>query len=369
MRKLNHKFPPQYFTHNPLKNTVDLFQWYSSAALLEYKMVLQTKNLILLLFLFYGCIPTKKTNPNLPYLIIKNINIVDVLKGEIVLNQDVVVKNKVIYFIGKSFLESVPPHSIYINGKGKYLTPSLWDMHFHLCWDAHNDTLLYPILLKNGITGIRDMGGDLSIMQNFKENLKKDEIMGLEIFGAGPMIDGNPPVHSDFSLPVDDKTNMIATLDSLKNKGADFFKIYSLIKESQLKDISIYCMKNKTHFAGHLSEYIEPEMSISLGQKSVEHLNRLDDIWQINKNRLDSIGHLMHLKKTFICPTLITYQLKTKVKDSTIINKAYNKYIPTALGIDHRRCSPSHRNDHESQTLVSLLLQQRLPIECHSYVC
>ncbi|MBK8704190.1 MAG: amidohydrolase family protein [Saprospiraceae bacterium] len=280
-----------------------------------------------LLLLIIGCIPPKNTNPISPYLIIKNINIIDVLKGEIIPNQEVVVKNKLIYFIGKSFSGKVPSHSIYINGKGKYLSPSLWDMHFHLCWDKNNDTLLYSILLKNGITGIRDMGGDLIMMQRFKEKLKKS----LEIFGAGPMIDGNPPVYADFSLSVDDNTAMMAVLDSLKNKGADFFKTYSLIKEPQLKDISTYCTKNNTHFAGHLSEYIEPETSISLGQKSVEHLNRLDEIWQVNKNRLDSIGHLMQVKKTFICPTLITYQLKTKIKDSSIINKEYNKYIPTVL--------------------------------------
>ncbi|MBK6546250.1 MAG: hypothetical protein IPG12_13415 [Saprospiraceae bacterium] len=72
-------------------------------------------------------------------------------------------------------------------------------MHFHLCWDINNDTLLYPALLKNGITGIQRYGWrDLKIMSAFKrlENLNK-----LHIYGAGPMIDGNPPVYHDFSCP------------------------------------------------------------------------------------------------------------------------------------------------------------------------
>lgn len=270
----------------------------------------------------------QSTKQNSLILVIRNINVVDVLNSDVVPNLDVVVKNKIIYFIGKSFSESIPSNSISIDGTGKYLCPGLWDMHFHLCWDKNNDTLLFPALLKNGITGIRDMGGDLKIMNSFRmetQNFKP------EIYGAGPMIDGNPPVHTDFSLPVDDNTDMIVVLDSLKNNGADFFKPYSLIKEKQLRDISTYCAKNKMKFAGHLSEYIEPETSISLGQKSVEHLNRLDNIWDRSKNRLDSIANLMIDNKTFLCPTLITYQLKTKVRDTTIVNSNYSKYISVSL--------------------------------------
>ncbi len=283
---------------------------------------------LLFIVLLNGCATSKYCQLKSSILVIRNINVVDVLNGEVIPNQDVVVKNKAIYFIGSSFSEGIPSNSISLDGKGKYLCPGLWDMHFHLCWDKNNDTLLYPALLKNGITGIRDMGGDLKIMSSFKahsQNFKP------HIFGAGPMIDGNPPVHFDFSLPVDDNTNMTAVLDSLKNNGADFFKTYSLIKEKQLKDISSYCTKNNFKFAGHLSEYIEPETSISLGQKSIEHLNRLDNIWEDNKNRLDSIANLMKTNHTFLCPTLITYQLKTKVRDTSIVNRAYAKYISTSL--------------------------------------
>ncbi len=273
-------------------------------------------------------VKAQKPNYESSLLIIRNINVVDVTTGKILQKQDVVVKDQLIIFIGKSFTESVSTNPKYIDGKGKYLCPGLWDMHFHLCWDKNNNTLLYPALLKNGITGIRDMGGDLKIMNSFKAESQKFKP---DIYGAGPMIDGNPPVYFDFTLPVDDKTNITAVLGSLKNSGADFFKTYSLIKERQLRDISTYCSKNNIQFAGHLSEYIEPEISISLGQKSIEHLNRLDIIWADNKNRLDSIANLMKANHTFLCPTLITYQLKTKVRDTSIVNRTYSKYISASL--------------------------------------
>lgn len=145
------------------------------------------------------------------------------------------------------------------------------------------------------------------------------------------MIDGNPPVYRDFSLPVDDSSDITKLLDSLKNNGSDFFKTYSLIKEEQLKEISAYCKKNDLHFAGHLSEYIKPETSIVLGQKSIEHLNGLDEIWNESKCRFDSLIDLMLTNQTYVCPTIIIYQLKTKLRDTSIVNKEYSKYISPEL--------------------------------------
>ncbi len=262
------------------------------------------------------------------FLIIKNINVIDVNSGKVIKNKDVVVKGEFIYYIGSCFSEKTSANTKYIDGKGKYLCPGLWDMHFHLCWDSGNDTLLYPALLKNGITGIRDMGGDLKMMNDFKRLTPKTN---LNIFGSGPMIDGNPPVYRDFSLPVDDGSDITKLLDSLKNNGCDFFKTYSLIKQEQLEEISVYCKNNNFQFAGHLSEYVKPEISISLGQKSIEHLNGLDEIWNENKCRFDSLINLMLTHQTSVCPTIITYQLKTRLRDSAIVNKAYSKYISSVL--------------------------------------
>ena len=125
--------------------------------------------LLLLISIFYGNSSIGQINEaDTTFLVIHNIHIVDVTNGKILKNRDVVIKGQWIYYIGNAFSERKPADAKYIDGKGKYLCPGLWDMHFHMCWDINNDTLLYPALLKNGITGIRDMGGDLKIMNDFK---------------------------------------------------------------------------------------------------------------------------------------------------------------------------------------------------------
>ncbi|MBP7475287.1 MAG: amidohydrolase family protein [Pyrinomonadaceae bacterium] len=264
-------------------------------------------------------------------LSIKNVNVVDVMKGKIVRSQTVVIEGSVISFVGRSTPHEFPENSKTIDGSGKYLAPGLWDMHFHLCWAGDNDRLLYPILLRNGITGVRDMGGDAGVMRRFKAALASGEIEGPEIFGAGPMLDGDPPVYRDFSVALRSDTNIPTLLNGLRSNGVDFFKTYSLIREQQLKEIAEYCVKHDMTFAGHLSEYIEPETSISLGQRSVEHLNRLEEIWAADKSRIDRIGNAMASKGAFLCPTLITYKLKAAVRDHSIINDEYAKYIPQSL--------------------------------------
>lgn len=278
-----------------------------------------------------ACFSSSKQKTQTPILLIQNINIVDVESGKIIPSQQVLIKDSIIRFIGSSIPEKSKGNTIVINGTGKYLVPGLWDMHFHLCWMNNNDSLLFPVLLKKGITGIRDMGGDLQIMNSFKSRIKNKGMPAPEIYGAGPIIDGNPPVQPDFSLPVDDNTNMPHVLDSLSNKGAAFFKVYSLIKENQLRATADYCKTHHMQFEGHLSEYIDPKLSISLGQKSVEHLNRIFEIWQEDKAKLDEIGNMMVAQKSFLCPTVITYYLKTKLRDSSIVKPAYEQYITPSL--------------------------------------
>ena len=51
------------------------------------------------------------------------------------------------------------------DARGKFLIPGLWDMHTHIAGISANPAwsknVLLPLLVANGITGIRDMGGDL----------------------------------------------------------------------------------------------------------------------------------------------------------------------------------------------------------------
>jgi imidazolonepropionase-like amidohydrolase len=289
------------------------------------------------------------------YTVIRNVNIVDVIKGRIITHKTVIVKDSLIsvIFSNNNNNPAYPVNARIIDGTDKFLMPGLWDMHFHIAWDNSNDTALFELLLKYGITGIRDMGGSLSILNKFKKEIKEDPGASPEIFGAGPIIDGNPPVHKDFSLPVDSLTDLEYQLDSLVRNGVDFFKVYSLLRQPELEEISNYSKTSHIPFAGHLSEYTEPEASIKLGQKSIEHFNRLEDIWLIDKKRMSNIAKLMRNNNTWLCPTIITYFLKLHMIDPSIVNNSLEKYINPELKKEWLTARESRRKKLNAKELLS----------------
>jgi len=79
----------------------------------------------------------------------------------------VLVSGGVIEWIGDVADPQRPAHQdeLQLDARGKFLIPGLWDMHTHIAGisadPAWSKNILLPLLVASGITGIRDMGGDL----------------------------------------------------------------------------------------------------------------------------------------------------------------------------------------------------------------
>lgn len=60
---------------------------------------------------------------------------------------------------------NVPSHAETVEGEGGYLIPGLWDMHVHLFNNSsregtNNKDVYFPLLIANGVTGVRNMWTD-----------------------------------------------------------------------------------------------------------------------------------------------------------------------------------------------------------------
>lgn len=306
------------------------------------------------------CLCSCKVDQNEVFdIVISEVNVVDVVNGKIDTGQFVYIEGNRIFDIRDDLGGKERDGIKVIDGKGKYLLPGLWDMHFHLCWERSNDSLIMPLLLRYGITGIREMGGDLEIQDQFKNLVKNDPIKGPEIYGPGPFVDGDPPLIPDFSLIISDTAGTKDRLDSLVKKGADFIKVYSLLKMPALSAVSKYCKSNKVHFSGHLSEYVEPEKSISMGQRSIEHLNRLDEIWRSDSSRLESLIDSMLKYDTWLCPTLLVYWMKAHIHDPGYSNQVMNKYIHPYLMSDWEQTKKRRIREFDPEAQSRLFRQQQ----------
>ena len=247
-------------------------------------------------------------------LAISNVSIIDPLNKNITSNQTILIKDgHILDLISSKYKVSGIPDSVVIDGTGKYLISGFWNMHTHLCWKDNLDETLFPTLLSYGITGVRDMGGDINIMNKFKSRIHETPEIGPIIYGAGPIIDGEHPIYPDFSVALTND-NFIEILDSLRKAKVDFLKVYSLLPEELIEKVSVYAKRNNIPFAGHVSEYISPITAAKLGQKSFEHLNRIEDIAE-DTSVLNQFANLLIENQSWLCPTLIIYQKKVELSE------------------------------------------------------
>jgi predicted amidohydrolase len=90
-------------------------------------------------------------------------------------DQTVVITGSRITAIGKTSKLRVPAGAQVVDASGKFLIPGLWDMHAHALTD-HRYGYAFPLLIANGVTGIREMGSNLPIEEVNK--LRQDVLSG-----------------------------------------------------------------------------------------------------------------------------------------------------------------------------------------------
>jgi imidazolonepropionase-like amidohydrolase len=157
-----------------------------------------------------------------------------------------------------------------INAKGRFLIPGLWDMHVHTSWRN------FPALfLANGITGVRDMGGapdEFERLTRWRAELKRDALPAPHIVSAGIVVDGPAGKGRPDSLHVANEREAQQAVISLRNRGADFIKVYSLLARDAYFAIADEAKKQRLPFAGHVPAAISAAEASDAGQKSMEHL-------------------------------------------------------------------------------------------------
>lgn len=261
-----------------------------------------------IIFILLFCIFSCQNDTEKYDIAVTNITIIDVENSELLANKTIYIKNGRIKKIDSEKIIEREIVDTIINGKNKFISSGFWDMHVHSCWKDGLDKTIFPTFLQFGITGIRDMGGSLDILNTFKDRAKNQPYSYPFLYGSGPILDGENPIHPAFSISINTK-NFRSVLDSLTNQNVDFFKTYSLLKNDVLDSIAKYSKEKTINFSGHISEYITPENASKLGQKSFEHLNKLEEL-KTNPIRLKKFIEIVKENGNWICPTLIIYQRK-----------------------------------------------------------
>src|SRR4051812_28066242 len=98
-------------------------------------------------------------------IIFKNVNIVDVKKGTIIKNQNILIEGNRIKKISAGSV--VADSAIIIDASGKYMMPGLCDFNAEVFNYEYAGSAAFNLLLANGVTSVRDLKPEQKIADVF----------------------------------------------------------------------------------------------------------------------------------------------------------------------------------------------------------
>ena len=284
-------------------------------------------------------------------LAITHVTVVDATGTPPQADVTVVVKNGRIVELGKSDAVHVPADAKAVDGSGKYLIPGLWDMHVHEVfgdWLPRDEKVVPPLFVANGVTGVRDMGGDLDVLKVWRAQIAAGRLLGPRMIIAGPMLDGPVPRFPS-SAPVSNAADGRKVVDDLKAQGVDFIKIQSLIPRDGYFAAADEARKLGIVFVGHVPDAVRASEASNAGQKSIEHFTGIfegcstieDQLIKGPKGlglnvktydpvRAKTLIALMAKKQTWQGPTLVWERGQWLVDDIDLSHDPRTKYAAVA---------------------------------------
>jgi imidazolonepropionase-like amidohydrolase len=199
---------------------------------------------------------------------ITHVTAIDVDRGTARPDLTVLVDGSRITAIGPAASTPTPSTARIINARGKYLIPGLWDMHVHTVVPTGRQLL--GLYVANGVTGVRDMGGDFATIRRWRSEIASGTLVGPRIVAAGPYLEGHgsPIAHIEVHSPDDARR----AVDSLASLGVDFVKVHSALPRETFFAAAREARAHHLALAGHLSRNVTVEEASDSGQRSLEHL-------------------------------------------------------------------------------------------------
>jgi imidazolonepropionase-like amidohydrolase len=241
---------------------------------------------------------------------IKNVNYIDVYKGELLKNVNVKLVK-----VGKGFKINVVgtaannKNTKGIDGTGKYLMPALYDMHVH--WPDVMPTEFFKLVQQAGVGAVRIMNSKPAAITFAKANKQIDFKIGYP-FNKYSIVKDAP-----------------FFVDSIKKAGYDFIKIFSVKDEAAFLSIAQAAKKISLPICGHALPNVAMQTVFENGYTTVEHVGYFDELK--TETAIDSTIAIFKKYNVAVCPTLdwVNMAYHAANKDSVRYRIGYQRAITT----------------------------------------
>jgi len=195
-------------------------------------------------------------------VVFENVDVVDVVGGGLLENQNVLVDNGVIREISGDSIDSSA--ALRIDGSGKTLMPGLWDMHGHF---SLSDGVMN---IAGGIVNVRNIGGVHEKTIELTSKHDSGEVIGPNTFRAGFMDKAGPYASGWAAETLQEALDRI---DFFAENGYIQIKLYSSIEPDWVKPLAERAHSHGMRVSGHIPAFMSAEQAVRAGYDEIQHIN------------------------------------------------------------------------------------------------
>lgn len=244
-------------------------------------------------------------------LLIDNVNVVDVVTGNVVPSRQISISGGVIVAINPA--GTLPDGgATRIDAQGAFVTPGLFDMHVHI-----HDRKYLAANLAYGVTSVRSMRG-LPMHLRWKNELANGEWLGSTLYTSSPVLDGAKYAHA-LQQVVTSPDEARRLVRKYQADGYDLIKAYGYLDKAVYEAIIDEATNIGFPVAKHGPIPVEgATIESNAGLQSLEHV---EDIFQgpleFGFEREVLLDWITQLKRIdpYLTPTLATFDHLTQLSN------------------------------------------------------
>jgi Amidohydrolase family len=194
----------------------------------------------------------------------KDISVIPMDVERVLHHQTVLVRNGKIVDLGPAGSVLLPPETVVIDGRGKFLMPGLADMHTHV-----DRAEMLPLFLFAGVTTVLNMGlASPEFVVATRQKIRSGSVPGPRVFTAF-MIDGPGDPGPEYVALCEQDAR--AAVDRAKLVGYDFIKVYSRLQPEIYAVVLDEAKKQNIAAVGHIPTAVGLENALAQGQVMIAH--------------------------------------------------------------------------------------------------
>jgi imidazolonepropionase-like amidohydrolase len=195
--------------------------------------------------------------------VFEQVSVVPMDRERVLADRTVIVRDGRIAELGASGAVTVPAGATRIDGRGKFLIPTLAEMHAHVPVEREQAERVLFLYVANGIGTIRSMLGDPSHFA-LRDRAARGEIVAPTMYLSGPSFNGQTAPTPDAAA---------ARVIEQKKAGYDLLKIHPGVPRDAFDALARTADEQRIRFAGHVPAAVGLARALEAKYSTIDHLD------------------------------------------------------------------------------------------------